>query len=169
MKAKANINALSPIQRAWLAGFIDGDGFIGLTFQRKKENKQQSSTPLYHPYLIITNKNKTSIFYVKEMIGEGCVYQLGKKANKQHSPIFQYKLSKMDALINLLEKIKPYLKIKHLQCDLLLKYIKTRQRKFITTGRGSKGTTSFSTEEEEIYRKLLALNKRGVSNETSSC
>lgn len=156
-----SINSLSPTQKAWLAGFIDGEGFIGITFQRKKENKQQSSTPRYHPYLIITNKNRASIFYIKDIVGNGRIYQLRKGTDKSHSPTFQYKLSKMDALVNLLKEIKPYLRVKHKQCNLLLQYIKTRQNKTIVTGAGSRGTTSFSVEEEEIYNKLLALNKRG--------
>jgi len=124
-----SINPLSPTQKAWLAGFIDGEGFIGITFQRKKETKQQSSTPRYHPFLIITNKNKASIFYIEE--------------------------------------IRPYLKIKRKQCDLLLKYIEIRQKKVVVTGAGSRGSTSFSVEEEKIYSKLLALNKRGGNNEPS--
>lgn len=162
------MNLLPLSQRAWLAGFIDGDGFIGITFQRKKANKQQSSTPRYHPFLIITNRNKKAILHIKNIIGEGRIYQFRRKSNTSHSPIFQYKLSKMEALANLLEKIKPYLKIKHLQCDLLLRYIKIRQKRPIVTGKGSRGVTSFSAEEEAIYQKLLFLNKRGGSNEAST-
>lgn len=30
------------------------------------------------------------------------------------------------------------------------------------TGRGHRGSTSFSNLEEEIYQKLLTLNKRGI-------
>lgn len=41
----------------WLAGFIDGEGYIGIEHQRKKETNKQSASLLYHPYLIISNSN----------------------------------------------------------------------------------------------------------------
>ena len=152
------VNLLSPIQKAWLAGFIDGEGFIGITFQRKKENTQQSATPRYHPYLIITNKDKNSIYFIKNIVGEGRIYE-SKVNDSSPSPIYQYKLTKARELTNLLKEIKQYLIVKNQQCELLLEYLKLRKERKIITGRGSRGKTSFSIEEEEIYKKLLALNK----------
>lgn len=159
---------LSPTQKAWLAGFIDGEGFIGITFQRKKENSQQSASPLFHPYLIITNTNKKSILYIKELVGEGNVYEL-KSKNRSLSPAFQFKLTKRGVLNNLLKLIKPYLIIKKEQCQILLKFLEIREKKQIVTGYGSRGVTSFSYEDEGFYRQLLVLNKRGnrKNDETS--
>ncbi len=48
---------------AWLAGFVDGEGFVGLTHQIKKETKHCAASPRYHPYLIITNTDLTAILY----------------------------------------------------------------------------------------------------------
>jgi len=147
---------LSPTQSAWLAGFIDGEGFIGITFQRKKENKIQSASPRYHPYLIITNKNRDSIFFIHKLVPGGRIYEFSPL-----SPVFQYKLSKREVLRDLLKELKPYLIVKKRQSKLVLKYIDIRNSRKITTGSGSRGKTSFSLEEENIYRQLLSLNKRG--------
>jgi len=68
-------------------------------------------------------------------------------------------LTKARELTNLLKEIKQYLIVKNQQCELLLEYLKLRKERKIITGRGSRGKTSFSIEEEEIYKKLLALNK----------
>jgi len=152
---------LSPTQKAWLAGFVDGEGYLGILFQRKKENSQQSASPLYHPYLIVTNTDRNSIFYIREILGEGRIYEFDRK-NYGFSPSLQYKLTKREALKRLLVEIKPFLRVKYKQAELLLKFLETRERRKIVTGGGSRGKTSFSKEEEEIYQELLRLNKRGL-------
>jgi len=68
--------SLTEPQKAYLAGFIDGEGYIGLTFQIKRETSQNSATPRHHPYLIIANNNSSVLFYVKELLGEGRIYKL---------------------------------------------------------------------------------------------
>lgn len=50
-------------EKAWLAGFIDGEGYVGITFQKKKETKTQAASPLYHPYIIIANTNRRDYFF----------------------------------------------------------------------------------------------------------
>jgi len=154
------MNILSPTQKAWLAGFIDGEGFIGITFQRKKENNFQSATPRYHPYLIVTNNNKDSILYIQKLVGDGRVYRL-TRASLLYSPTFQYKLTKREVLFDLLKKIESFFVVKREQSRLLIKYLNLRRERMIITGGGSRGKTSFSIEEEDIYQKLLSLNKRG--------
>jgi len=57
----------------WLAGFIDGEGYIGITRQRKKETSQHAASLLYHPYLIITNTNCPVLLDIKKHIQDGYV------------------------------------------------------------------------------------------------
>lgn len=155
------INTLSPTQKAWLAGFINGEGFIGVTFQRKKENKTQSSSLQYHPYLIVTNNDQNSILYVKKLVGEGRIYRLTRSVIPSSPATFQYKLCKREVLLALLKELQPYLVVKLRQSELVLEHIRLRQKCKVVTGGGSRGKTSFSGEEENIYQKLLLLNKRG--------
>lgn len=155
------MNILTEQQKAWLAGFIDGEGFIGITFQIKKETKQSAPSFRYHPYLIITNTYKDIIHYVYNLIGEGKIYTL-RNRNIKHKNAYQYKLTKMPSLSNLLDNILPYLRVKQIQCQLLIDYIKKRKSVKIITGRGHRGATSFSKEDNMLYKKLLVLNKRGL-------
>jgi len=142
----------------YLAGFIDGEGYIGITFQRKKETHYQSASARYHPYLIITNNNYEILNDIKNFIGSGHIYKLSRSYN--HKQGFQYKLTELESLKRILDLIQPYLKIKQKQCELLLTFIDLRKNAKIITGRGYRGVTSYTTEEE-IYQKLLSLNKRG--------
>ena len=153
--------SLTEPQKAYLAGFIDGEGYIGLTFQIKRETFQNSATPRYHPYLIIANNNSPVLFYVKDIIGEGRIYRQKRNIERQ-KPGFQYKLTKMEVLEKLLAAIEPYLVVKRQQAKLLLKYLNTRRSKKVTTGAGSRGSTSFSREEEQIHQELLRVNKKGL-------
>lgn len=153
---------------AWLAGFIDGEGYLGIERQRKKETARQSASLLYHPYLIIANSNYNVLEFIRKYIGYGYVYEVRRKKSKlrhnNEKPGFQYKLTKMDKLRPFLNTLRPYLRLKQQQCALLLKFITIRQNAKRITGRGHRGSTSFSNLEEEIYQELRILNKRGLSN-----
>ena len=141
----------------YIAGFIDGEGYIGITFQRKKETSYQSASVHYHPYLIIANNNYKILNDIKKFVGSGYIYKLSH--NYKHKECFQYKLTKMEQLKHLLEFIQPYLRIKQRQCVLLLTFINTRKNAKRIYG-PYRGATSY-TIEEEVYQKLLNLNKRG--------
>ena len=149
----------------WLAGFIDGEGYIGIERQRKKETTKQAASLLYHPYLIIANSNSNVLKFIRECIGYGYIYEVRRKKSKSshnnEKPGFQYKLTKMDQLKPLLNLLRPYLHLKQQQCDLLLKFINIRKSARRIYG-PHRGYTSFSNLEEEIYQKLLTLNKRGI-------
>ena len=72
----------SEIQKAWLAGFIDGEGYIGITFQRNKETRKSSATPKYHPFLIIVNTNKNILDIIMDFIGDGRLYIAHRAFNR---------------------------------------------------------------------------------------
>lgn len=165
----ASPSSVNEKEIAWLAGFIDGEGYIGMERQRKKETSRQAASWLYHPYLIIANSNYNVLRFIKNYIGDGYIYEVRRKksksSHKNEKPGFQYKLSKMDKLKSLLTVLRPYLHLKQQQCDLLLNFINVRKNAKVIKGRGYRGSTSFSNLEEDIYLKLRILNKRGLSKE----
>jgi len=142
----------------YVAGFIDGEGYIGITFQRKKETHCQSASARYHPYLIITNNNYEILNDIKKFVGSGRIYKLSRNYKQKQG--FQYKLTKMEPVRRFLNFVHPYLHLKQKQCEFLLAFIDIRKNAKIITGRGYRGATSY-TIEEKIYQKLLNLNKRG--------
>lgn len=153
---------INEIKKSWLAGFIDGEGYIGITFQFKKSTKTSEASPRYHPYLIITSTNLGVLVYIKKIIGERKLYNINKNKNVKHKEAFQYKLSKMNVLLEILNCIIPYLKIKQVQCKILIDYITRRMQIKPITGRGTRGVSSFNENDEKLYQQLLTLNKRGI-------
>lgn len=150
---------LTVAQKAWIAGFVDGEGFIGITRQFKKPNRNQSSTPLYHPWIIISNTSKEAIRLIRTWLGVGKVVEL--KYRDGHKRNYQLKISKFKEMEAVLEMIKEYLVLKNEQAQILGDFLKIRKDAKVTTGKGSRGQTSFGEEEERIYLKLKQLNKRG--------
>lgn len=147
----------------WLAGFIDGEGYIGILRQRKKENHRHSASLLYHPYLIISNNNLKVLQYIKRLIGYGYIHKKpNKEPNSRQQTSFQYKLARMDHLEAALKTMQPFFRLKQKQCKLLLAFIDSRKNAKRISGRGSRGIASYSKKDEEIYQKLRILNKRGT-------
>lgn len=70
---------LSLRQKAWIAGFMDGEGYLGIVRQRKKETRTQSPTLQYHPYIIISNTQRNVIDRIQSWTGLGTIVKLGKK------------------------------------------------------------------------------------------
>jgi len=154
------MKVLSKVDKAWLAGFVDGEGYIGIVRQRKKANRQQSDSLVYHPWVIVTNTDTKILEYIQSVVLTQKRASLG--FTEGHKIGYQVKITKFGEVIALLEEILPYLKVKSEQAKLLIKYCKTRGGTRIITGRGSRGKTSFGTLEEKIYQKLRVLNKRGI-------
>lgn len=158
--ASLSIKALSTTDRAWLAGFIDGEGFIGITKQKKHSTKNQAEGYLYHPYVIITGTEKDAIYFIKELTGCGKIVSLSRTTG--HKVAYQYKLSKYKDLQFVLNQLHNYLRIKKMQSQLVLEYIFLRDQASIKTGRNSRGSTSFTEREEQLYQELRTINKRGT-------
>jgi len=147
-------------QLAWLAGFIDGEGYLGLTYQVKAASLSSATTPRYHPYLIVTNTNQRVIERVHTLLGIGKVYKISRKDEKSKD-VYQFKLTKAADLVLVLEQLQPCLWVKREQCELLLSYLRYRITITPLTGRGRRGVTSYGEKDRDYYQRLLVLNKKG--------
>jgi hypothetical protein len=106
---------------AYLAGFIDGEGSIGLRTSHSKDNR----TPSYVPRLRITNTNYEVLKWVEVTTGMGMVRKV-KPASTSNYQAYEWYVSgsKMKWL---LEELIPHLKIKRYQAEIVLEFLKTVQ------------------------------------------
>lgn len=146
--------------KAWLAGFVDGEGYIGIVRVRKKPGPWNSDTFLYHPWVIVTNTQPNIIDYIQTVVSTQKRAFLGHTGDRKHG--YQAKITKFDDVIEFLEALLPYLKLKQEQAKLLIQFCKLRKNAKVISGRGHRGRSSFGTVEENIYLKLRELNKRGT-------
>jgi hypothetical protein len=60
------VRVLSPLEKAWLAGVIDGEGSIYISEAKAEYSKRGL---VYHAYLSVANSNHDFVAKVREVIG----------------------------------------------------------------------------------------------------
>lgn len=111
---------ISPVDAAYIAGIIDGEGTITLTRKHRNENRQLAIT--------ISNTEYPLLEYILICVGAGKI--TGKRTTKEHhTPSFTYAIYNRQAL-SLLEQIYPFLRTyKAARSTIILKnYIKLTPR-----------------------------------------
>jgi hypothetical protein len=93
-------NHLSPVDAAYIAGLIDGEGTISLTRRHRNENRQLE--------ISISNTELTLLEYVLECIGTGRITKKRTYSDK-HTPSATYIISNRQAL-DLLNQITVFLR-----------------------------------------------------------
>lgn len=138
---------LPETDKAWIAGFIDGEGYVGITRHRKKANHEQSNSWLYHPWLVLTSTDTRVLEYIQSVIStQKRTFLRRTGARSQDKEAFQVKVTKFSEVVSALGAVLPYLKIKARQARLVIEFCKIR------------------TKAKIIYLKLRKLNKRGSEN-----
>jgi hypothetical protein len=147
-------NNLHPEFWSWLAGFIDGEGSIGLykEFDKRKGEKYF----YYRPAIQITNTDFNSLEFIKCMLSCGNpIVNVSLKSDK-HQFTYQYKIRKVEDIEYVLSCIVSRLKIKHIQAVKIIQYLQNRKSSF------KKGWYHPITEQDhKIYDELKILNYRG--------
>jgi len=121
--------------KAWMAGFIDGEGWIGITKQVRKNRP----SPTYRIGIKISNTEIESLMFFKERYG-GTIGK-GKGAYQWACPTKSKR--------KLLDDIKPFLLIKISQARLAVSYM----NRF---GHQETGTLQI---KETYYQEAKELNK----------
>jgi hypothetical protein len=94
------VNRLSDVEAAYIAGIIDGEGTISLSRRHKSDNRQLVVT--------ISSTERQLLEYIQVAAGAGRITSK-KTYSPDHAPGLTYAIDNRQAL-NLLEQISPYLK-----------------------------------------------------------
>lgn len=137
----------------WLAGFVDGEGSIGLN--RERDPRKHDDYFAYRPALQVVNTDRFSIEYIAQKIGSGSVVTV-KPRNEKHKTQWRYHLRERHAVERVLTAIAPHLRIKLPQTVWLLQYIRNRM---MAPRRG--WFIGYEPTDHFIYQQLQALNRRG--------
>lgn len=136
-------------QKGYLAGLIDGEGWVGI----QRNTSKKSGNYNYVAKIIIGNTNK-KIIAVKEEIGHGYIH-LRKSKNPKHKNVFIWVLSS-NAIRAILPLVLPYLRIKSNQAELLMSYLS-----LATQANLPEKKKEYLCAVDAIYLKLRQLNKKG--------
>lgn len=147
------MDKLSSEQLAYIAGIVDGEGYISVVRRNCKNTK---CGLFYYAQLVVVNTSEELIDWLWTTTNLGSVH-LQRKKNKEHKHAFRWTLTTKGAE-SLVRLIVPYLVCKKKQALLLLEFCQNNKRP---------GRSSLSEEELSyragVYRQLRILNKKGRS------
>ena len=106
---------MTDIEKAYLAGIIDGEGTITLT--RKHKNQTPS------PQISVSNTNLELLEYVQRVTGCGHI-RAKSRSKPHHRQSWHWQTHTVSHNLRILEEIRPFLLVKKQQADLILKHYK---------------------------------------------
>lgn len=158
---------MSKLTAAYIAGFVDGEGYIGLI--RNKGRQMFRRIDYYVAVLKVGNTNKDIIYWLKNSFG-GTIWIRNPKDNQNKKIAYLWTLDNKN-LIPFLDKIYPYLRIKRKQVEIVRKLKDTINRKSYSFperiarngGRFISKTLNNDVADyrEKLYKEIRILNKRG--------
>jgi len=125
---------MTEVDKAYIAGFVDGEGCIQLQKKRKPGR--------YCLRFRITQTDKAILDWIKACTGEGTVRRWSLQSER-HRERYEWYCGGYKALC-ILHEIYPYLKLKKLQAEIAFEFEKTMV-----------GTGNFLTESQHIQRQSL--------------
>jgi hypothetical protein len=150
------------IKKEWLAGFIDGEGYIGIM---KSSNKQSRFGYYYYPAIKIaqTERYAKVLYDIKDQFGG---YTEKRKPHGQSSPSVMWTIKGIKQLKLFLPHIIDDLIIKKPQANLLMEFIGIST---ITTRKQSLLAELLPEQDkkrEKLYLEIKAHNKSYTLAET---
>jgi LAGLIDADG DNA endonuclease family protein len=116
---KIVVRILTAVERAWLAGVIDGEGSILIS--RIAATRYSRRGFFYKPKLEVANSNKEFVDRVLSVIGKGSV-NLCKEKNPEWKDKWQYN-GASGVLRGILPQILPHLLVKRAVAEKMLEYL----------------------------------------------
>ena len=113
------MNKLSVAQRAYIAGFLDGDGSI---YVQLKKNKTYRYRYQVAPYIVFfqAKKERLGLENLQRLTGVGYL-------RDRNDGIVEYIIGDVTSLLALLTEVTPYLYLKKRQAVLMLEIIKFKK------------------------------------------
>jgi intein/homing endonuclease len=143
---------IEPVEWAYLAGLIDGDGSITLITGRQKWSSS--------PRVTIANIDKKLLKMIKKIFGGKLIPVRKIPRNKNWKYGWMLYWTNGDNCSYILENILPYLKKKNRQAEICLEVSKT-----MGIYKGCKGLPlELRVRRLELLEEIRSINRRGIDN-----
>lgn len=143
---------------AYAAGIIDGEGYIGITVLEKDKRRAYSS-PSFQTVVNVGMADPEVVIWLQETFG-GNVHSYGPGSYGTKRGVHHWRLAG-PAVTEFCRMIRPYLRLKHRQAELILRY--REDNRLNHTRHGGRGVR-VPLEETEIKRlyqeEIKSLNQR---------
>jgi hypothetical protein len=143
---------MSEAQWAWLAGFIDGEGCLGI--YREKDPRKGATYSAPRASLQIVNTHYGVIEHIRDFVGAGSVQHVRAVQKSNHNDQWRYMLRNNGDLARVLRRVRPHLIVKAAHADLMLAFVESR-----LSARGKGRYASFTPCEHELVDTLQTINE----------
>jgi len=150
----------SRITRRYLAGLIDGEGYIGIKPNRRPENRnRQHFSPVIKMALV--EKSGYLLFEIRAKLG-GHIYKR-TSTNERHNSSYYWDVHTFNTAKKVLDYVYPYLILKKEQAKLALELIKTKVNTDVRLQNGQIQSLDHRILEkrQRLYSLVKKLNRRG--------
>lgn len=110
---------LSETEKAYIAGFLDGDGSIYAQLKPNSTYRFRYQVAL-HIVFFQSKKEIRVLEQIRQILGVGYLRQ-------RKDGIVEYIIGDMPSIITTLSLVKPYLRLKQTQADIMLRIIREKQ------------------------------------------
>ena len=141
---------LTEVEKAYIAGLIDGEGSIYM-----KRNKG-----CYGIELSITLTSRKLIDWLNQRFS---AHVIPHKEDPEHKQAWKWNTCSQKVAPKFLKLILPYLILKRKQALLLIEFCSGIGRRRLSRKVRGRGAT-YTEREHEIFKEMARLNKRGVSS-----
>jgi hypothetical protein len=163
-KSEMDNQQVTQLEIGWLAGFVDGEGYIGIG-----EYKTRRRHPSYSCALQISNTDEAMILKAQAIIQKMGVnpyirtHGHGVRNKPKSKIVWVLVVHRMNKLIPVLELINPHLTgSKQERGELVLEYCRSRMKNWVPGSHHN-----ITTEREaQIIESCIAKQKRGTSETT---
>jgi hypothetical protein len=150
----------------YIAGFIDGEGYIGIIKKKDYTRKGCSALGYYFtPSIKISQslKNSKVLVDIADWFGFGNFYQCDRGSSKNQAVANSLEFRGEKRCKVVIDKITPYLRVKHEQAKLLQEYFNLPKPSNGRTDYHNESRVEINKQREDIHRKILKLNRRGLA------
>lgn len=146
-----------PAVLGYLAGIVDGEGHIGITCSFDPKGSVNKS---HAPRLVIINTDLRLMSWLVELF-DGAISATENKRNPQYKTRYSWQIhgNRCEAL---LQALRPYLRLKGEQADVVLRFRDLGKHRGGGNGLGPVPLSEeLVTEREKLKQQIHVLNARG--------
>ena len=154
--APVDCSNLPETTKAYIAGFIDGEGWIGIQCARNTRSSRRGRK--FSGVITIVNTNLEALEQLRAEVGMGHFVEM-PRLSERHKQLWHLTFSTRQAA-RLLEAVSPYLRIKRRQAEVYLEFMGTADAP--RRQRGKPLSDEDFAFQASQYEEMRRLNKRGV-------
>lgn len=136
------------VDKRYLAGFIDGEGYISIV--KHKDIRLKKGYTLC-PIFRIGSSNRQALEEINQFI-KGNIKSNGIDENTKHKQVYIIDIGRIETIRAILKLVVPYLIIKKQQAELMIDFCNRRLKAKVK---------NYSDKDFEIAFLFSKLNKRG--------